>query len=101
MMNNISKTELKALFESVGWAQGMTAEELYDAVKHFSHYIFERADDGFLIGFARSMDDGIYSANIDIVVVHSMYQGRDIAKRMILRLLKQLEKVKYISVSPN
>ena len=92
--------ELKELFSSVGWAQDITEKELYKAIKQSSHMVIHR-EKGKLVGLARSMDDGIYSANIDLVVVHHDYQGCGIAKRLIEDLKEQLHEIQYISVSPN
>ena len=73
---------------------------LETAMMRSSHMAFIRRDDK-LVGFARSMDDGIYSANIDVVVVHKNYQHQGIAKELVMDLLDQLKNVQYISVSPN
>lgn len=97
---NIEAGQLKELFTSVKWAMQLTEEELHQAILNSSHMI-TYYENGKLVGLARSMDDGIYSANIDLVVVHKDYQGRGIAKQMILELLSELSEVRYVSVSPN
>ena len=92
--------ELKALFSSVGWADDLTEEQLLKAIQHSSHAVTARVD-GVLAGIVRSMDDGIWSANIDCMVVHAAYQRRGIAGAMLRALLRELSGIRYISVSPN
>ena len=54
-----------------------------------------------LAGVVRSMDDGIWSANIDCLVVHRDYQRQGIAGAMLDALLRDISHIQYISVSPN
>ena len=95
-----NKSELKELFSSVGWAKNLSEEQLFDAMNNSSHIVTSRAD-GKLGGLVRSMDDNIYSANIDCMVVHASFQKKGIAKQMLIVLLETISHIKYISVSPN
>lgn len=97
---SIDAKELKDLFTSVGWATMLSEDELYKAITNSSH-LATYYKDGKLVAIARSMDDGIYSANIDLVVVHRDYQGCGIAKQVVKSLLNELQHIKYINVSPN
>ena len=54
-----------------------------------------------LIGLARCLSDGAYSAIIDVVVVHPDYRGLDIGFKLVRSLIDSIGVVKYISVSPN
>ena len=99
-MINIDMTELKELFTSVGWASDLSEEDLYLSILRSSHIALQFNEQNKLIGLARSMDDEIYSANIDIVVVHKDYQGKGIATKLLTNLLNQIKDVQYISVSP-
>lgn len=92
--------ELKALFSSVGWSDGLSADTLLAAMRNSSHAVTARMD-GVLVGIVRSMDDGIWSANIDCMVVHAAYQRRGIAGAMLRALLHELSGIRYISVAPN
>ena len=92
--------ELKTLFSSVGWSGGLSSEQLYTAVQRSSHAVTARVD-GVLAGIVRSMDDGIWSANIDCMVVHPAYQRRGIGSAMLRALLRELSGIRYISVAPN
>lgn len=97
---SFSKDELKSLFDSVGWGDDMSSDTLFAAISRSSHCAVARLD-GKLVGFARSMDDGIWSANIDCVVVHNDYQRQGIGNNLLCALLAQLRCVRYISVSPD
>lgn len=95
-----TKKELKDLFLSVGWAKDMTEEQLFLAMKNSTHYVTARMD-GILVGFVRSMDDEIWSANIDCMVVHGNYQRQGIGTAMLRTLVDVLSGIHYISVMPN
>lgn len=97
---SFSKDELKSLFDSVGWSDDMSPDTLFTAISRSSHCVVARLD-GKLVGFARSMDDGIWSANIDCVVVHNDYQRQGIGNKLLCVLLDQLSCVRYVSVSPD
>ena len=92
--------ELKALFSSVNWACDLEPGTLWNAMRNSSHYVTARAD-GVLVGIVRSMDDGIWSANIDCMVVHSRYQRQGSADAMLKKLLSVIAQIKYVSVSPD
>lgn len=54
-----------------------------------------------LVGLARCLSDGFYSATIDVVLVHPDYRGVSIGYNLVESLLDSIGDVKYISVSPN
>lgn len=98
--NTPSGADLKSLFSSVGWAECLTEQELFDAIRVSSHSVVVY-DADVLVGFIRSMDDGIYSASIDLLVVRPNYQHKGIGSELLRHLLSQIEHIRYISVSPN
>lgn len=95
-----SGEDLKQLLESVGWASHLTADELckaFEAAQHLvAFYDFDK-----LIAIARSMDDNIWSANIDCVVVHPDYRNHGIGSAVVRELLKDISHIKCISVAVN
>lgn len=95
-----NKTELKELFSSVGWAQNLSEDQLFTAMSNSSHIVTARDGDK-LVGLVRSMDDDIYSANIDCMVVHASYHKKGIAKAMLKALLETISHIEYISVAPD
>ena len=98
--DKFNSKELKELFDSVGWAHYLSAEMLLNAIQHSSHYVSARMD-GKLVGIIRCMDDNIWSANIDCLVVHSLYQKQGIASLLIKELLQDISHIKYVNVMPD
>ncbi len=98
--NTYTAKELKELFSTVGWAMDLSEEMLYNAIRNSSHCVSARVD-GLLVGISRSMDDNIWSANIDCVVVHKDYQKQGIGKAMLKKLMEDLSHIKYISAMPD
>ena len=96
----IDPSLLKDLFNSVGWAQDLSADKLQFVIFNSSHAI-TAWDKHRLVGLIRSMDDNGYSANIDLLLVHKDYQGQGIATHMIEKLLDEIKHIQYISTSPN
>ena len=91
---------LKDLFTSVGYAAALTKDELFEALMASTHIV--AAWDGPLpVGFIRSMDDTVYCANIDLLLVRPGYRKRGIATELIRRLLIDLRAIRCISVSPS
>lgn len=96
----IEQQALKELFDSVDWGQNLTSEQLQNAISASSH-IITAWDDKKLIGLIRSMDDNIYSANIDLLLVHKDHWHQKIATKLIKELLSDIKHIQYISTSPN
>ena len=91
---------LKDLFSSVDYAVCLTPDELFRAVMASTHIV--AAWDGPVpVGFIRSMDDCIYSATIDLLLVRPNYRRRGVARALLRHLLAEIEAIRYISVSPN
>lgn len=97
---DFKQDEIKELFSSVGWELSIPAEVLYNAMMNSTNIITAWEDDE-LIGLARSMDDGCWSANIDCLIVRSDYQRRGVGKSLLNALLEKTENITYISVSPS
>ena len=92
--------ELKELLSSVTWGSHLTKDKLYEAMQNSSHIVTARKD-GVLVGIARSMDDDIWSANIDCIVVHADHQGQGIGTALLQALLKDISHIQFISAMPN
>ena len=95
------ENEIKDIFISNGWESGNHTKMLVKAFSRASHVVSVSDSNGLLIGIARSMDDGSWSANIDCVIVHKDFQKKGIGTIMMKALLQELGKIKYISVSPD
>ncbi|MFD0616884.1 GNAT family N-acetyltransferase [Paenibacillus sp. GCM10027629] len=55
-------------------------------------------EDDVLVGFCRSISDGIYRAYVEDVVVLSTYRNKGTGKLMIDRLLNELKDIDVISL---
>ena len=103
----ISVRDLNDLFSSFGeiaqnpWSWELAnLEKVMYALRRSSHAVYAYYDQK-LIGIARSMDDAIWSANIDCVVVHKAFQRLGIGREMMKRLIQDLGSCAFISVSSN
>lgn len=96
---NFEKHELEELFTSVGW-DASNSKILIKAFKKSSH-VFACYENNKLIGIIRSLDDSIWNANIDCLVVHKDYQRKGVGSLLIQYLLNELKDIKYITVCPD
>ena len=93
-------SQLKKLFESVGWESANDPKSLILGLL-FSSNVISCWHEDKLVGIIRSMDDGYWSANIDCLLVHKDYQGKGIGRKLLEVLLALLKDVKYINVAPD
>ena len=70
--------QIQALFLSVGWFSGHFPEKLQTALQNSSRVI-SAWDGDVLVGLVRGLDDGVWQATIDCLLVHPAYQGKGIA----------------------
>ena len=103
IINNKKKfneQELQDLFASCNWESSKQPELLVKAFLNSSNVVCAYRNEK-LVGIIRSMDDGIWSSNIDCLLVHKDCQGQGIGTQLIQTLLKNLSKIKYINVCPD
>lgn len=97
---NIPSQNLQELFSSVHWESASDPQRLHQAMLK-SSTIVTAWHQNRLVGLVRSMDDGVWSANIDCLVVHSEYQHQGIGSLILRELLNNLKNIRYINVSPD
>lgn len=97
---DFTEAQLEALFLSVGWYSGKFPEKLRQAFSHSSR-VLSAWDGDRLVGLIRGLDDGVWQATIDCLLVHPAYQGRHIASTLLRRLLAIYESFLYIDVVPD
>ena len=85
---------LLSLFEQADWARGRTVEDARLMMFH-TDLAISAWDDSRLIGFGRVLTDYVFRASIWDVIVDQDYQGKDIGKELINRILNHptLERV--------
>jgi GNAT superfamily N-acetyltransferase len=88
--NRIIKPEqLQVLFRQTEWADDRGIEGIQKMLEATPVALGAWEEDR-LIGFARTITDGIYRALIDDVVVEESRRGRGIGSELMRRLLKRL-----------
>ena len=77
---------LLPLFEQAPWARGRTVAETTEMLRQTALFI-TAWDDGRLIGCGRVLTDYVYRASIWDVIVDAAYQGQDVGKEIMHRIL--------------
>lgn len=93
-------TQIQELFMSVEWFSGNFPEKLQIAL-HNSSRVISAWDGNQLVGLIRGLDDGIWQATIDCLLVHPSYQGKGIASTLLKCLLEEYADFLYIDVVPD
>ncbi len=94
-----SPSQLKNLFESVQWKSALCCEKLSLAMKN-SSLVVSAWDSGNLVGLIRSLDDGIWQATIDCLLVNPKYQGKGIAAELLSKVKTEYKQILYLNVVP-
>ncbi|MDC7288432.1 GNAT family N-acetyltransferase [Blautia schinkii] len=92
--------QLQELFLSVEWYSGNFPEKLRLAMNNSSKVI-SAWEDGKLIGLIRGLDDGVWQATIDCLLVNPAYQGKGIASTLLKYLLDEYVDFLYVDVVPD
>ena len=77
---------LLPLFEQADWAQGRSYEDTKYMLAH-SDLALSAWDGHLLVGFGRVLTDFVYRASIWDVIVDRGYQGQDIGREILQRIL--------------
>lgn len=92
--------ELESLFRSVGWRSGQWPERLSAALRG-SGRVISAWEGNRLVGLIRGLDDGVWQACIDCLLVRRDYQGRGIASALLERLKEEYAQFLYVNVMPD
>ena len=95
-----TEKQLQGLFLSVKWESGNYPDKLVRAMQN-SDYVISAWDGNKLVGLIRGLDDGIWQATIDCLLVNPAYQGRGIASTLLKYLLNEYSDFLYIDVVPD
>lgn len=95
-----SQEEIGELFNSVQWFSGKFPEKLKIALEN-STRVISAWDGEKLVGLIRGLDDGVWQATIDCLLVNPKYQGRGIASALLQRLLEEYQDFLYVDVVPD
>ena len=92
--------QLRELFQSVGWQSGRRPDKLGAAFRGSSR-VLSAWDGNRLVGLIRGLDDGVWQASIDCLLVHRDYQGQGVASTLVERMKEQYREFLYLSVVPD
>ena len=79
------KSQLEALFLSVGWESGNVPDRLQRAIRGYDTVI-TAWEDGRLVGLIAAMDDGEMTAYVHYLLVHPKFQSHGIGGELVERL---------------
>ena len=97
---DFEKEHIEELFKSVNWISGNFPNELKRAL-HNSTRVISAWDGEKLVGLIRGMDDGVWQATIDCLLVNPQYQRRGIASALLNCLLDEYLDFFYVNVTPD
>lgn len=92
--------DIADLFTSVQWFSGKYPHKLKTALKN-STKVISAWDNEKLVGLIRGLDDGVWQATIDCLLVNPWYQGEGIASTLLKKLLKEYVDLLYVDVIPD
>ncbi|MGN0387120.1 MAG: GNAT family N-acetyltransferase [Lachnospiraceae bacterium] len=95
----IEVEKISQLFEAVGWYSSKQPYKLQQAFRNSSKVITAWEGDK-LVGLVRGLDDGVWQATIDCLLVLPGMQGRGIASELLRMIVKEYEEILYIDVVP-
>lgn len=99
-IKDFESDQLQELFMSVEWFSGNFPEKLQTAL-HNSSKVISAWDGNKLVGLIRGLDDGIWQATIDCLLVNPAYQGKGIASALLKHLLNEYSNFLYVDVVPD
>ena len=99
-IKDFESDQLQELFMSVEWFSGNFPEKLQTAL-HNSSKVISAWDGNKLVGLIRGLDDGIWQATIDCLLVNPAYQGKGIASTLLKHLLNEYSNFLYVDVVPD
>lgn len=97
---DFDEKQIEELFLSVSWPSGKFLNKLKMAL-HNSSKVISAWDGEKLIGLIRGLDDGIWQATIDCLLVNPEHQGIGIASTLLKRLLDDYKEFCYVDVVPD
>lgn len=91
------KKDFFHLYQSTGWNNPLSEDELYEAISR-SWYSISAYSDEELVGFGRIISDGIYQALLCDLIVLPKYQNRGIGKNILKMLLDKCQSNRMVMV---
>ncbi|MCR5506856.1 MAG: GNAT family N-acetyltransferase [bacterium] len=94
------KKDLFELFNASNWDSAKYTTILKTAFKNSSNVI-SAWDNEKLVGIIRDLDDKVWNANIDCLLIHPEYRRNGIGTKLLTTMLDLLKNIQYITIAPN
>lgn len=99
-IKKFTEEQLSELFLSVDWYSKNFPQKLKTAFENSSRVI-SAWDGEKLMGLIRGLDDGVWQATIDCLLVNPKYQGHQVGSTLLKMLLNDYEHFLYVDVVPD
>lgn len=93
-IENVEWSRMKEIYHSVGWTNHN--EEKIKKVFQSSNVVVIAYDKDNIVGFGRTLSDGVFNAAIYDVVVDEHYQNKEIGQQIIENLLAQFKDISCV-----
>ena len=97
---DFTEKEIEELFLSVNWLSGKYPQRLIKALKS-SSLVITAWDGEKLVGLIRALDDGEMVAFLHYLLVRPEYQGRGIAKHLLMLVKEKYRDYLYLNAMPD
>ncbi len=97
-LTDITPQQLTGFF--VGWPHPPAPERHLQILANSSHVLLAvEEESGRVVGFINAVSDGIHCAHIPLLEVLPAWQGRDIGRNLVTRLLAELSQLYAIDLT--
>ena len=92
---DLTAEQLLPLYRQAWWAKDRDADGVSRMLKHTPLHVTVWNGE-HLVGFARSLTDGVYRALVDDVIVDESVRGQGVGKQLVNALTAELADVGYV-----
>lgn len=92
--------EIKRLFLSVNWESGRYPDRIVRGLRK-SSAVISAWDGNKLVGLVRGLDDGETVAFLHYLLVDPAYQGQQIGRALMERILEKYRNFLYVKIMPS
>lgn len=92
----IRPRSVRELYDHVGWLRPGDEDDIAEVLE--AGPAVGAWDGDRLVGFARALSDGRFSAYVEDVMVHEGYRGGGLGARIVARLLEEVGRVGQVSL---
>ena len=97
-LNTIDWPSIKNLIDKVGWMD-RELEDIKISFERSSYKVFVYGDNGEIIAFGRTVDDGKFYAQLADIIVDPDHQGKNLGELVVKTLTEQLMDFHFITLT--